>query len=298
MVVRRGITTAVVALLASVGTTAAADPAAVPRAPAWSTVATAMPRSPGARPTTALPAWTTPPAAPREALKGSAAGSLRRLFGSENRRMPTDRPMVALTFNAAWDEDGLASVLEQLRERRVPATFFVTGQFAERHPAAARAMASEQGIASHSYSHPQLADLTCEGLLRQVLKADQAIRRAAGVVPLPFYRFPYSDTSPQAITEVNALGYADIEFTQDTNGYLGEGGGMTVDKAVQNAVDGLQPGAILELHIGADAGTGPNLDHQALPRIIDAIQARGYRITDLRTLLRDPVEAGPGPTGR
>lgn len=103
--------------------------------------------------------------------------------------------------------------------------------------------------------------------------------------PLPFFRFPYGEATPPGIADVNALGFADIEFTADTNGYLGTAGGMTVDRAVARAVDALVPGEIVQMHVGASDGQGPVLDAQALPRIIDAVRESGYRIVDLRTLL-------------
>ncbi|MFD0385284.1 polysaccharide deacetylase family protein [Streptomyces stramineus] len=76
------------------------------------------------------PGARTAPAAVR-----APAGPVDRLFGQEVRRIPTSRRVVALTFNAAWDDGGVAEVLTVLRERRAPATFFPTGDFAERHPA-------------------------------------------------------------------------------------------------------------------------------------------------------------------
>ncbi|MBT2386273.1 polysaccharide deacetylase family protein [Streptomyces sp. ISL-11] len=206
-----------------------------------------------------------------------------RLFGAEVRRMPTSRPVVALTFNAAWDETGLDTVLDVLRRRNVPATFFLTGEFAERHPGAARAMAAEHGIGNHSYSHPLFDRLTRAEAAAEVLRADRAIRTATGAVPLPFFRFPFSATTPRGIADVNALGFADIEFTADTNGYLGTARSMSVEKAVARAVDALRPGEIVQMHVGAD-GDVPGLDAEALPRV-DAVRARGYRITDPRTLL-------------
>lgn len=210
---------------------------------------------------------------------------VERLFGTEIRRMPTTRRVVALTFNAAWDETGIDEALRVLRRYRAPATFFLTGQFAERHPRAARAMAAEHTIANHSYSHPHFAALTGHARAQEVLRADRAIRRATGAVPLPFFRFPYSATTAEAIAQVNALGFADVEFTADTNGYLGTAGGMTVRKAVDRALDALTPGEIVQLHVGTRDGRRPALDVQALPRLIDALRTRGYRITDLRTLL-------------
>ncbi|MFI8941561.1 polysaccharide deacetylase family protein [Streptomyces syringium] len=223
--------------------------------------------------------------APPPHADSAGPGPVRSLFGREIRRMPTTRPVVALTFNAAWDGAGVDTVLTTLRRRHAPATFFLTGQFAERHPAAARAMAAEHGIGNHSYSHPQFGGLTHREVVEEVTLADRAIREATGTVPLPFFRFPYSATTPRGIAEVNALGFADIEFTVDTNGYLGRAGGMTVRKAVDRALAGLTPGEIVQLHVGSADGHEPVLDARALPWIIDAVRARGFEIVDLRALL-------------
>ncbi|WP_241838145.1 polysaccharide deacetylase family protein [Streptomyces sp. CB03234] len=213
---------------------------------------------------------------------------LRALFGSENRTMRTEQRVVALTFNAAWNDRGLDTVLAVLGRHKTPATFFLTGDFADRCPEAVRRIATAgYGLGNHSYSHPYFADLTAPGRASEVLTADRAIRAASGAVPLPFFRFPYGETTERHITEVNGLGFADIEFTTDTKGYLGAAGGMTVDKAVRRAVDALRPGAILQMHIGVPDGKGPVLDAEALPRIIEAFESRGYRITDLRGLVSE-----------
>ncbi|MFI9064234.1 polysaccharide deacetylase family protein [Streptomyces sp. NPDC053429] len=208
------------------------------------------------------------------------------LFGREIRRIPTSEQVVALTFNAAWDGQGLDTVLTVLRQQKAPATFFLTGHFAQRHPAAARAItAAGHGVANHSHSHPPFGELTRAERAQEVELADRAIRTATGTVVLPFFRFPYGDTTPAQIAEVNALGYADIEWTTDTTGYKGTASGMTVQKAVKRALDALTPGEIVQMHIGSLDGQGPVIDAQALPQLIDAVRSRGYRIADLRTLL-------------
>ncbi|MEU4949423.1 polysaccharide deacetylase family protein [Streptomyces lavendulae] len=210
-------------------------------------------------------------------------------FGAELRRIPTTRKVVALTFNAAWDESGIDVVLAELRRRKLPATFFPTGAFARAHPAAVRAMAAAHGLGNHSYSHPYFDDLDTSERQDEVRRADAAIREASGAEPLPFFRFPYSATTDESVADVNDLGYAVVEFTTDTNGYLGPEGGMTVDRVVRRAVDALAPGAVLQMHVGS-TGDGVVLDARALPRIIDAAQAAGYAITDLRDFLTDEGE--------
>ncbi|MFG2874683.1 polysaccharide deacetylase family protein [Streptomyces sp. NPDC048337] len=206
------------------------------------------------------------------------------LLGTEIRRLPTTDKAIALTFNAAWDDSGIDTVLAELRRRKLPATFFPTGEFAEAHPAALRTIAAEHGLGNHSHSHPYFDDLDTEERAEEVRRADAAIRTASGAEPLPFFRFPYSATSEDSIADVNDLGYAVIEFTTDTNGYLGPDGGVTVDVAVRRAVDAFAPGAIIQMHVGGE-GDGVVTDAEALPRIIDAAESAGYGITDLRRFL-------------
>ncbi|MEG8280421.1 polysaccharide deacetylase family protein [Streptomyces sp. AHA2] len=213
--------------------------------------------------------------------------ALRALFGSENRVIRTSERVVAVTLNAAWNEAGLDRVLGELARRSAPATFFLTGDFAERHPAVVKRIAAAgHGLGNHSFSHPYFKDLTEAGRRHEVREAHRALRAAgAGGALTPFFRFPYGETSPGHIREINALGLADIEFTTDTNGWKGAEGGMTVDRAVQRAVDALRPGAILQMHVGSSQGRTEVIDAQALPRILDAFTARGYQVIDLRALL-------------
>ncbi|MGA4843332.1 polysaccharide deacetylase family protein [Streptomyces sp. G45] len=243
-----------------------------------------------------------PAAVPPGTAQRPHATGLRALFGSENRVIRTRERVVAVTFNAAWNEAGLDAVLGELGRCDTPATFFLTGDFADRHPGAVRRIAAAgHGLGNHSYSHPYFRDLTPAGRRQEVRAADRALRAAgAGRALTPFFRFPYGETSLAHIREVNRLGFADIEFTTDTNGWKGTEGGMTVDRAVRRALDALRPGAVLQMHVGASEGRTEVLDAQALPRVLDAIAARGYRVIDLRDLLEPPAppsEAVPGAEG-
>ncbi len=45
-----------------------------------------------------------------------------------------DKKAIALTFNISWGEEKVYEILKSLEEQKVRATFFVSGEWAERHP--------------------------------------------------------------------------------------------------------------------------------------------------------------------
>ncbi|NGN63335.1 polysaccharide deacetylase family protein [Streptomyces sp. A7024] len=213
--------------------------------------------------------------APRLPLLAAAGACLLltsgAAHGSENRLIRTDRHVVALTFNAAWTDTGLDRILAALDRRDAPATFFLTGRFAERNPRVVRKIAAAgHGLGNHSHSHPRFKEVSASERRRDA-----------------YFRFPYSQTSPAHIREVNRLGFAALESTTDTGGWKGTKDGMNVGKAVNTALDALRPNAILQMHVGTSSGNGKVIDAEALPRILDAFAARGYRVIDLRCLYEE-----------
>ncbi|MFC4512607.1 polysaccharide deacetylase family protein [Streptomyces ehimensis] len=205
--------------------------------------------------------------------------------GAALRRVPTDRKVIALTFNAAWNEDGITRVLTVLRRERVPAMFFLTGDFADRHPEAARALAARHPVGSHSYSHPRFPGLSFPEERREAVLSARAIRRATGRTPVAF-RFPYGEFTERNVRDVNALGYAVVEWVDDTAGWRGPDGGVTVDMVVRRAERAFSPGAIIQMHVGSTDARHSVLDADALPRIIASARAHGYGFADLGRLVR------------
>ncbi|MEU3352896.1 polysaccharide deacetylase family protein [Streptomyces sp. NPDC037389] len=226
------------------------------------------------------------PGAAGEPVAGSGSVSGRPgCAGAALRRVPTDRKVIALTFNAAWNEDGIARVLAVLRKERVPAMFFLTGDFADRHPRAARALAARHPVGSHSYSHPRFPGLSFREERREAVLAARAIRRATGRTPVAF-RFPYGEFTEQNVRDVNALGYPVVEWVDDTAGWRGPDGGVTVDMVVGRAERAFSPGAIIQMHVGSTDARHSVLDADALPRIIASARAHGYGFAGLGRLAR------------
>lgn len=205
----------------------------------------------------------------------------RRLVGRVPTVLPTRRRLVALTFDAGANDAGLPKITATLRRLDVPATFFMTGHFASFYPGWARSVAARYPIGNHTLNHVDLNGLSDAGVRREVVGAEQAIRRATGRPPQPLFRFPYGIESARSLRVVNALGYAAVGWTLDTAGWLGTSGGESVASVISRALGGLRPGAIYLMHVGSNPNDGSTLDADALATIIRRIEARGYTFVTL-----------------
>jgi peptidoglycan/xylan/chitin deacetylase (PgdA/CDA1 family) len=206
------------------------------------------------------------------------------LAGRELERLPTRKRELALTIDGGDNAAAAASMLRALRVRRVPATFFLTGRFVERYPRLARAIGRAFPIANHSYSHTPMTRLSSAAVTADIARAGRAIRRATGRDPRPLFRFPYGDRDRRTIAIANRLGYVSIRWSIDTWGWMGVGR-QSAAGIVRKVVAGLEPGAIVMMHLGA-ARDGSTLDARALPAVIDAARRRGYEFTTLERLRR------------
>jgi peptidoglycan/xylan/chitin deacetylase (PgdA/CDA1 family) len=217
-----------------------------------------------------------------------------RLYGREWERIPTNRHVVALTFDAGSDAAALPSILHTLSARHVRnATFFLTGRWVQTYPVRAHNIANSYLVANHSMTHPYFTDLTRRQIRSQLSRAAQAIQQTCGVLPAPFFRFPYGDRDERTIDAVNAAGYVAVGWTVDTLGWEGADAGITPPVIVDRILTALRPGEIVLMHVGANPTDHSTLDADALPRASHLLRSRGYSFVTLNALLSSP----PGPYG-
>ena len=199
--------------------------------------------------------------------------------------IPGDARVVALTFDAGASADGVDPILATLAERKAPASFFLTGDFASAFPEVSRLIAASHPIGNHSQNHPDLTKLSDAEVRTDLRDAQASIKRATGVDPRPYFRFPFGAVDARTIGIVNAECYVPFRWAVDSLGWKGTSGGMSADKVFQRVVDALRPGAIVLMHVGANPDDGTTLDADALGRMIDEVRARGYTLVTLERVL-------------
>jgi len=206
-------------------------------------------------------------------------------LGVDWTRIPTSAPVVALTFDAGANADAVPSILQTLKDKNVPATFFLTGQWVRSFPAETNAVAvAGFVVGNHSDTHPHLPSLSDAQIVAEVGTAQQSILLTSGIETRPLFRFPFGDVDSRVLGIVNSLGYVGVRWTVDTLGWQGTSGGMTVQRVIDRVLAGLQPGEIVLMHVGSHPTDGSMLDAAALPSVIDAIRARGYGFVTMSAL--------------
>ena len=207
------------------------------------------------------------------------------LGGQNWTAIPTHAKVVALTFDAGANADGVQSILGTLAKYHATATFMLTGNFVQDFPAQAKAIAAAgYRIGNHSVSHPYFTTLTDAQIRDQVLGAESRITSVTGADPWPWFRFPYGDYNQHAISVVNGTGFVPVGWTVDTLGWEGTSGGITTQTVRSRVLGSLQPGEIVLMHCGSNPDDHSTLDADALPAVIQSLQARGYSFVTLDAL--------------
>lgn len=187
----------------------------------------------------------------------------------------TEEPVVALTFDAAWgneDTDALIGILEQYGAK---ATFFVTGDFAERFPDDIKKF-SEKGhdIANHSYGHPHIDQLSYEELKADTDKCNAVIQELTGQSPL-LYRGPYGEYNNTILEILEAQGQYCIQWDVDSLDWKDP----SPEQLCENVLKKVKNGSIILLHNGAKNTP------QALPQLLQGLKDQGYSFVLVRDLI-------------
>ena len=195
-------------------------------------------------------------------------------------RLQTRQHVVALTFDGGGNADGAKRIIRILRRDDVPATFFLTGHFVHTYPLIARVIGRRFVVGNHTVDHADLTGLSSGAVTHEIVDAAAEIKHVTGRDTHPLFRFPYGARDARTLAICHRLGYVSVRWTIDTWGWMGRSL-QTPGGAVRRVLDDLVPGEIVLMHIGSSRDRS-TIDTDALPTMIRAVRARGYRFVTLR----------------
>lgn len=217
-------------------------------------------------------------------VKQKPSGAVLHNWGLQN----ADK--IALTFDDGPDRLYTPQVLDLLKEKQVPAAFFIVGRNGLRNPDLLRRMYDEgHEIGNHTYTHSSLRDRPPNDITFEVNATQRVIESAAGVRTVLF-RAPYADVGVDgdikglaALEQVSKAGYLSVRVTLDPRDWANPTPQQIVDRIfLELGNNKTENGQIILLH---DAGGPRRSTLAALPVLIDALRARGFKFVTIAELM-------------
>lgn len=200
------------------------------------------------------------------------------------RGIDPNKPMLALTFDDGPQPESLI-VLEALDRYGAKGTFFVLGKNIAGNEDVLRKIAeSGHQVAVHSWSHPNLNDISESVVRSQMTRTLDKVEEVTGI-RATMMRPPYGATNRVSRRPLTELGLPVILWSVDSLDWKTRSTGATVDSILSKASNG----AIILCHDVWDS-TGRAME-QVIPQLIE----KGYQlvtVAEMMSFRQEPLKPG------
>jgi peptidoglycan/xylan/chitin deacetylase (PgdA/CDA1 family) len=193
---------------------------------------------------------------------------------------------VALTFDAEHPDrpyraGTTEALLATLARRKVRASFFVQGRWAEANPTTARAIVDGGHLVGHhSHYHARMPLLTDAGIAEDLHDGAVAIRDATGADPAPWFRCPFGAGAddPRVTGAIQAAGYRHVGWHVSADDWQPTRSATDLADLIVLGVESHGNGAVVLLH------TWPTATLVAIEPILDRLAVAGVELCRLDEL--------------
>lgn len=189
----------------------------------------------------------------------------------------TDKPQVALSFDAAWGNEDTQRILDTLAKYNVKVTFFMTGGWVETYPEdVKRIAAAGHDLGNHSQNHKQMSKLSKEDCIEEIKKPHDMVKELTGI-EMSLFRPPYGDYNNTLVEACYGINYYPIQWDVDSLDWKDYGATDIVNRVVNHK--NLGNGSIILCHNGA------KYTADALDALITGLQDKGYELVPISQLI-------------
>ena len=181
---------------------------------------------------------------------------------------------IYLTFDEGYENGYTSKILDSLKEKKVPAVFFVTYDYAKRnHDLVQRMIHEGHVVGNHSYTHPSMPTLSISKASDEITKMHSYIKENFNYT-MTLFRPPMGEFSERTLALAQSLKYKSVFWSfayVDWNPQKQ----MGADKAYKKVVGSLHNGAIYLLHAVSKDNA------EILGSFIDKAKEGGYEFARL-----------------
>lgn len=187
----------------------------------------------------------------------------------------TTKKELFLTFDNGYENGYTARILDVLKDKNVPALFFVTGHYVKDQPELLKRMVNEGHlIGNHSWSHPDMTKLSEGQIASELAQVKDKVEQLTGQQGMDYLRPPRGIFNDNVLAVSKRNGYTSVFWSiayKDWDVNAQRGGSYAFEQVTKQ----LHPGAILLLHsVSKD-------NAEALGNIIDEARRQGYEFRAL-----------------
>jgi len=188
---------------------------------------------------------------------------------------------IALTFDDGPSPDITPQVLSILKDKNIPATFFILGRHLKKFPQLGQQiLADGHTLGNHTWHHwhHQMREFIAA---REIESTAKLISEITGGVRTNLFRPPYGHRYNGLVDYARKRKDVVVLWSIDSEDWRGQD--ISVEELVEQVVTQAEPGAIVLMH---DSGGDDNKIVQALPQIIEQLSDRGYIFVSVPQLLQ------------
>lgn len=184
---------------------------------------------------------------------------------------------IAITFDTAAGNGDTQEILKILEEKKVKATFFITGAFADTYPEDIKAIAQAgHDLGNHSQNHWHMLEFNKKECMEEIKTLHNKVKELTGK-DMTLFRPPYGKYNDIIMDAAQKQGYTVIMWSCDSLDWRNYGVDSIINETIHNK--NLTDGAIILMH------NGGVYTKEALPVIIDKIRDKGYTIVAVSQLI-------------
>lgn len=193
----------------------------------------------------------------------------------------SNEKVVYLTFDSGYENGYTNALLDTLKEKNVPATFFLVGNYFKTDPDLVKRMVDEGHIVgNHTMTHPKLSGISDIAHLKEELEGvEKLYTEITGKQMKKIMRPPSGNYSLSSLQMTKDLGYSSIFWSVAYVDWINDKQ-PSHSEAFDKLMNRLHDGAIILLHSNSKTNC------EILGEFIDKVENEGYTFKSLDYLLK------------
>ncbi|MEG1989510.1 MAG: polysaccharide deacetylase family protein [Clostridia bacterium] len=185
-----------------------------------------------------------------------------------------EKKVLAITFDdgpGKFTDD----LVEELKKRNVPATFFILGTSTKEYGNLLNKISQDNEIGIHGYSHKLFTKLTNEDILKEIQKTEEIIAEKTNIAP-KIIRVPYGALNNRVRDLLKDNGYISLTWTVDSKDWSYR----NIDKTYNHVLKHVHGNEIILMHDIYKTSV------IAAIKLIDYYKANGYMFVTVSEFLK------------